>query len=338
MNEADWLRSTDPVRMLEPLQGTVPYRKLRLFACACCRRIWHLFSDDRSRRAVEVFERCADGLGSQQELKDALMAARLFDVRLRGAHRQAARALARAWSNAGHACSAAAEAVEAQMEELRGQADLLRDILGNPFRPIPVDLPWLEWRDGLVTKIARSIYDERRFDDLPILADALEEAGCTEASILDHCRRRGEHVPGCWVLDGLLGAPLPGVPRGTPGALTVGKVAEQEGRHARQLGPRGEFACVTLLIEPHAGNPPVLFFNAIKPSPPCPWVLSIEVALVRLATRWAEQGQALSGMRIILTGFRDNPVDSSARAFEQATLAALRQALIHPDRWSQPIF
>jgi hypothetical protein len=217
-------------------------------------------------------------------------------------------------------------------------ADLLRDIIGNPFQPVPVSLGWLEWRDGLVTRIARSVYDERRFDDLPILADALEEAGCKVASILDHCRRRGVHAPGCWVLDGLLGTPLSSVPLGTPGALTVRQVVEQEGRHAKQLSARDEFAAVSLRFEPHAGSPSVLFFNAVQPSAPCPWVLSIDAALERLATLWAGRGQALSGMRIILTGFRDHPVDSSARAFEQATVAAITKALIHPDRWSQPIF
>jgi elongation factor G-like protein len=327
MNEADWLRSIDPVRMLEPLQGMVPYRKLRLVACACCRRIWHLLSDDRSRRAVEVFERYADGVGYQQELQDAVAAARMFDVRLRGVHLQAARTVTMAWSAPDQVPSAAVRAVAARREELRRQADLLRDIFGNPFRPVPVDLAWLEWRGGLVTQIARSIYDERRFNDLPILADALEEAGCTEASILDHCRRRSAHAPGCWVLDGLLGIPLPGVPLGTPGGLTVRQAVEQEGLHAKQLGPRGSFACVILRVEPHTGSPPVLFFNAIQPSVPCSWVLSIEVALARFATLQAERGQALSGMRIILTGFRDNPVDSSARAFEQATFTAVRKAL-----------
>jgi hypothetical protein len=81
------------------------------------------------------------------------------------------------------------------------QADLLRDVLGNPFHPTECNPAWLAWNDGTVPKLAQAIYDERRFGDLPILADALEEAGCTDAAILDHCRGPGPHVRGCWVVD-----------------------------------------------------------------------------------------------------------------------------------------
>lgn len=61
------------------------------------------------------------------------------------------------------------------------------------------------WNDATVRKLARTIYETRRFQDMPILADALEEAGCTDADILHHCRQPGEHVGGCWVVDRLLG-------------------------------------------------------------------------------------------------------------------------------------
>jgi len=82
---------------------------------------------------------------------------------------------------------------------------LLRDIFGNPFRGASVDSHWLVWNDGTVPRLAQAIYDERAFDRLSILADALEEAGCTDADILNHCRQPGEHVRGCWVVDLLLG-------------------------------------------------------------------------------------------------------------------------------------
>jgi hypothetical protein len=68
-----------------------------------------------------------------------------------------------------------------------------------------VETIWLAWNDGIVPKLAQAIYDDRVFDRLPILADALEEAGCTNADILNHCRQPGEHVRGCWVVDLLLG-------------------------------------------------------------------------------------------------------------------------------------
>jgi hypothetical protein len=86
------------------------------------------------------------------------------------------------------------------------QCDVMRDILGNPYRPVPViDPAWLKWNGGTVRKLARAIYDERRHGELPILADALEEAGCTSADLLEHCRGAGPHFHGCWVLDLLLG-------------------------------------------------------------------------------------------------------------------------------------
>jgi hypothetical protein len=82
---------------------------------------------------------------------------------------------------------------------------LCRCIFKNPFRPASLDPGWLAWNDGTVVKLARSIYEERAFDRLPILADALEEAGCTDADMLAHCRGPGPHVRGCWVVDTLLG-------------------------------------------------------------------------------------------------------------------------------------
>lgn len=87
--------------------------------------------------------------------------------------------------------------------EREAQCLLIRDIFGNPFRP--VDAAWLKRRQGKVPKIAQRIYDARAFADLPILADALEEAGCTNAELLAHCRHPGPHVRGCWAVDLILG-------------------------------------------------------------------------------------------------------------------------------------
>jgi hypothetical protein len=82
------------------------------------------------------------------------------------------------------------------------QAGFLRDIFANPFRPAAFDPAW---RTPIVRRLAEAIYDERAFDRLPILADALEEAGCANADILSHLRGPGPHVQGCWVLDLVLG-------------------------------------------------------------------------------------------------------------------------------------
>jgi hypothetical protein len=85
------------------------------------------------------------------------------------------------------------------------QTAILRDIFGNPFRPVSITPAWLMRNDGTAPKLAQAIYDERAFDRLPILADVLEEAGCTNADILNHCRQPSEHVRGCWVIDLILG-------------------------------------------------------------------------------------------------------------------------------------
>ncbi len=86
------------------------------------------------------------------------------------------------------------------------QAAILREIVGNPFGLArPIDPGWPVWQDGMIPKLALAIYDDRAFDRLPILADALEEAGCTDSSLLDHLRGHGPHVRGCWALDQLSG-------------------------------------------------------------------------------------------------------------------------------------
>ena len=84
----------------------------------------------------------------------------------------------------------------------RIQANLLRDIFGNPFRPVAVEP---SWRTSNVVSLAEAIYTDRAFDGLPVLADALEEVGCYNSEILNHCRQPAKHGRGCWALDLLLG-------------------------------------------------------------------------------------------------------------------------------------
>jgi hypothetical protein len=84
--------------------------------------------------------------------------------------------------------------------------EFLHDIFGLlSFRPVTIAPSSLVWNDGTVVTLAKAIYEDRAFDRLPILADALEDAGCTDADILAHCRQPGPHVRGCWVVDLLLG-------------------------------------------------------------------------------------------------------------------------------------
>jgi hypothetical protein len=216
MTETDWLNGPDPIPMLAFLRGKASHRKLRLFACACCRRIWHRLTDERSRKGVEVAERYADGLITHADLKQAWVESSaalqgpivthsgqsVAAVAARNAVDPLRSSIAEAVLSAARAGVLTQNALDAGKA---AQASLLRDLLANPFRPISTDPSWLLWNDHTVKKIAQAIYDDRAFDRMPILADALEEAGCTEQSILDHCRSGGEHVRGCWVMDLLLG-------------------------------------------------------------------------------------------------------------------------------------
>jgi hypothetical protein len=100
----------------------------------------------------------------------------------------------------------------ARAKQMAFQAKLLREIVGNPFRPVLIDPAILHWNNAMIPQLAHVIYDERRYEDLPILADALEEAGCTNPEILDHCRGPEPHVRGCWGVDLLLGKRLHRIP------------------------------------------------------------------------------------------------------------------------------
>jgi hypothetical protein len=82
---------------------------------------------------------------------------------------------------------------------------VLADLLGYPGHIPAVGQAWLSWNNRTIPRLAQAIYDEYAFGRLPILADALEEAGCDDADILAHCRSGGEHVRGCWALDWVLG-------------------------------------------------------------------------------------------------------------------------------------
>jgi hypothetical protein len=94
---------------------------------------------------------------------------------------------------------------KARALERQYQCRLLRDIMGNPFRPVSLSRWALEWNDAALVKLARGIYERDCFGELPLLADALEGAGCAECDVLRHCRGEQQHVRGCWVIDLVLG-------------------------------------------------------------------------------------------------------------------------------------
>jgi hypothetical protein len=176
--------------------------------------------DERSRNAIELAERFAEGSAIEEELTQARRDA--DDVWLEWAYEggsgpvsdaemdaseaayHAAWYAERAISAARSASDIAAHALSyegKQSVEQESQCRLLREHFGNPIHPASVDPSWLAWNGGTIPKLAQAMYDERTFDRLPILADALEEAGCDSADILNHCRKPGGHVRGCWVVD-----------------------------------------------------------------------------------------------------------------------------------------
>jgi hypothetical protein len=205
-----------------PFLGTkVSDRKPRLFAVACCRCSRQLLKNKDHRHALEISARFADGQATEQELAAAYRRANDFAVGLyhdskseREIHRWAeATAVANALAVVtpshpmGDYATDAAWMIDRATPRSPNKrlADLLRDVFGNPFRPATLDPSWLAWNDGLIVKLAQGICDDRAFDRMPILADALEEAGCTDGDILGHCRQEGEHVRGCWLVDLLTG-------------------------------------------------------------------------------------------------------------------------------------
>ncbi len=202
MTEEEWLTGRDPEPMLWYLrQHQASDRKLRLFAVACARRSRELLPTDRERIVLDVAVHMADGRTLEQDRRMAQARvgfgpiAALLGPAVDAAHEIARFVAAARGRNMASAASRAEQAV---------QADLLREVFGNPIRAVPLDPRWWEWNQGFIRQLAQGIYEDHTFHRLPILADALEDAGCTDAVILNHLRGPGNHVRGCWCVDLLL--------------------------------------------------------------------------------------------------------------------------------------
>ena len=211
MTEEEWLGSADIETMLVPLRRTGRDKRLNLFAAMCFRHLIHLLPDSGQHNAVEVLEKKSVGRARTQEEAFAVRSARsAIPAMLERDGSPAddpyliALMLYRELNSRlqGHHAAMAAKGLADNAAEEAWQRWLLRDLFGNPFRPVVADPDWFT---PTVQFIASSIYQERAFDRLPILADALEEAGCVNADVLMHCRQPGEHVRGCWVVDLILG-------------------------------------------------------------------------------------------------------------------------------------
>jgi hypothetical protein len=225
MDESAWNACTEATPLLEFLRasGRASDRKFRLFACGCCRRIWDRLPDPCNRDLVAAVEDHPDGAFGDPGLHEALIASsrREYEFSDQPAY-WAVKYLGRgfyklrAFDSAVVVALKVLSAVEGEgrrKAEVKGQAALLRDLFGPlPFRPVPVDAAWLTWNDGTVRRLAEAAYQERQLPAgtldparLGVLADALEEAGCTDPDLLGHLRGPGPHVRGCWPVDLLTG-------------------------------------------------------------------------------------------------------------------------------------
>ncbi len=215
MTEREWLNGSDSGPFLNYVQANASDRRVRLLAAACCRALSDLL-DPYDRRAIRAAERYADGEFSQEKLNFAWKSVR-WSAQSRRRRREGSTArdfayLALRMALDENPRQFLYDSPQAEIHWALGYAPhcqppvelpldeiaLIRDIFGNPFRPVAFDPAW---RTPSAVALAQAIYAERRFADLPILADALEEAGCTSVAILDHCRNGGEHVRGCWAVD-----------------------------------------------------------------------------------------------------------------------------------------
>ena len=238
MTEREWLECRQPNPMLAFLRGKFGGRKARLFCAACCRAVWSAIVEPEFRAAVEASERIADDPAAKQSWEVALEATRnIWDAEFEigagkgptrpGRYHRAAAAMESAGERVyPEAMVGAIAEIAGEIEYENpptvgdshesphfiyvsfsgpitdGQCHLLRDIVGNPFRPVAVEQRWLT---ADIVAVARYVYEERDFDHLPVLADVLIDAGCTDDAILAHCHQPGPHVRGCWAVDLLLG-------------------------------------------------------------------------------------------------------------------------------------
>jgi hypothetical protein len=209
MTEAKWLRKPDLYALEKFIRKAGNRRRLRLVACACIRADWEI-APVGARKAIQAGEALADG----ELARDALAIAEeeavrdFMDLSLPSDGREIARrAIWLVNQNARMALDQVlwegiASAADGGNEVRKRRATMILDIFGNPFRLVIVDP---SWRTSNVVTLAEAIYQDRSFDGMPILADALMDAGCNNDDILNHCRQPSEHVRGCWVLDLLTG-------------------------------------------------------------------------------------------------------------------------------------
>jgi len=202
--------------MLAAVSGKGSERLWRLYAVACVRGVEPQLRDERSRKALWVAERFADGRATRQALRAAREQAEaaeqqahydawIDEVRVNFCSDAAYESVCAAWHAAAAVLPCVAEDIDIRAIPSGLQLpSILREIFGNPFQWKSADPNWLAWNAGAVRSMAQMVYDNDSFQLLPILADMLEEAGCTDFDVLRHFRNLDCHVRGCWALDLLL--------------------------------------------------------------------------------------------------------------------------------------
>ena len=225
MTEAEWFGAARPLKLLRYLHtlGDSSDRKFRLFGVVCCRRVEEQIPDRELAEVIESCEQLADEVSVDDlNLKQFMQLSRVADRSRERATRFEADCdlgytefafgvsqLTEYPLHPEHCADSCMSALcghddyDTGQGEMLFQADILRDVFGNPFRPV-VFYP--EWRKDTAVAIARAMYEARDFSAMPILADALQDAGCGDDDILSHCRDEKQvHVRGCWVVDLVLG-------------------------------------------------------------------------------------------------------------------------------------
>lgn len=217
MTEEEWAAGVEPMNLLYhwTLSSGSDLRKLRLLAVACCQRKAKYFADARCQRVIKVAEQYADDEHCIGDLDLARQQCQLAlgEWRAKQGYRgQMVRLLTALHGTASREFylktilmdleRVPIDSQRGRVEEAAKQAVLVREVFGNLSSPVTLDP---RWQSETVVALAGGIYTDRAFDRMPILADALEEAGCDNADILTHCRGDGPHVRECWVVDLLLG-------------------------------------------------------------------------------------------------------------------------------------
>jgi hypothetical protein len=198
MTEAEWLDcNRSGMRQLSAIHLFASVRKLLLIAAAYVRGAQARPEHAEAQRCDDVIEAVADGLLPGEELASELAE--------RPGHWGFAHVLAVPQEPDTVAKGLRHLVLTYRSDAAPSPRDLIRlihEVVGNPFRPVAFDTAW---RTSTVVSLARGMYESRDFGAMPILADALQDAGCDNEDILDHCRGPGPHVRGCWVVDCVLG-------------------------------------------------------------------------------------------------------------------------------------